>query len=261
MCQRTFSKILMISFIAFFILWLAGFSQALKIGMAVTREDKVTSPTIERPIVDSSDELKDENILLVLGDSIARGAGDTEKEGFASRLIEPMSNGLDLEINLMNLAIDGLRLDAFMEIIMDDNLIPLIEKSHTMVISIGGNDLRDIARGQSSDLDVAFEGFLEAYDLKMNQALSHVKAINPNVQIIFIGLYPLSENPSDNYFLISFNHWVEKLLIGYDDTVFIPTYDLFQKQLEHRISPDGLHPSSLGHEQIAQRIITSLFNK
>lgn len=242
-----------------------GFYNALSIGIAATQpSDSARSMTVEEPS-DISREAKipaSEGVqIAVFGDSLARGTGDPSGEGFAERVAQGLEARMNEPVDLFNVAVEGMRSDALVSQMADELAIQGIVNARIVMVSIGGNDLRAVARMPLVQQEQAFEESLRGYLANLNQILQQLRSVNEEALILFIGLYHLDySNPNDreSAYLLEWNAETQRVLEGDVNAQLIPTYDLFQFKLEQYLSPDGLHPGPAGYEAIAERILGNL---
>ncbi|WP_160718447.1 GDSL-type esterase/lipase family protein [Isachenkonia alkalipeptolytica] len=206
---------------------------------------------------DSSEGLN----FISLGDSLARGTGDDEGLGFSGRVVENLRDSSDEPITYNNFAVDGFQSPQLLELFENPDLMEEIEKADIIFLSIGGNDLRRIQNLAVEEQERAYESLEEMYFETLEETFRLLRGENPEALVIFLGLYNLdySEvNQDETEFLLRWNAAANQWISLEENAVFIPTYDLFQFQLETFLSFDGLHPNDEGYEAIAQRIIDVL---
>jgi len=203
----------------------------------------------------------DDYHVLTLGDSLARGTGDEESLGFAGRTVEKLEQVLGVPISHENYAVDGLQISGMIEQLEKEALQKEIQKADMIMISIGGNDLRDL-RGLTDNerMEVLKEGE-ERYEKDLEEVIQGIREENPEVLVVFLGLYNLDysdKNPDETEILLRWNSITYQRIEMEKGFVWIPTYDLFQFQLEETISQDQLHPNGSGYEKMANRIMEVL---
>lgn len=248
--------IFVIGIIAFVI----GFNNAVSIGVEVTQPVPVspveTDPDAQPEIVPAGAYR-----VAVIGDSLAQGTGDPAGDGFVGRVVREMELQLSLPVELYNFAIEGLRSEELVEQIENPLMIQGMAHARYIIVSIGGNNLRAIRNVPAGQQRQMFEDQLTLYLTHLDSILDKIRNANEEGLIIFLGLYNLDYlgSEQENAMLIEWNYETHQLLETYHQTLFIPTYDLFQLNLDRYLSFDRVHPNSLGHEAIAERIIVNLF--
>lgn len=205
------------------------------------------------PDREDSDSLR----FISLGDSLGRGTGDEEGLGFSGRTVQLLTENLDEEILYSNFAVDGFRSQQLGELLENSEFLQEIRNADGVFLSIGGNDLRTLQNLSSEDQDDAYDMIEDVYLETLEETFTLLRSENPDVLIVFLGLYHLDysdENSNETEFLLRWNATTGRFVSSRENAVWIPTYDLFQFQLEDLLSFDGLHPNSRGYQKIAERI-------
>jgi len=256
--------ILLLFFVGF-VSFVVGFHNALSIGIAVTQSTETAtsvSPASSSERAEEEEIMNAEGIqIMVLGDSLARGTGDPEGEGFAGRVARGLEEKMEETVMLYNFAVEGMRSEELVTQLEDEGILQGIGNARYMLVSIGGNDLRAVARLPLAQQNQAFEESLRAYLDNLNGVIQRLRSVNEEALIMFIGLYHPDESKPDKResdFLLEWNYETQRLLETHAKTQLVPTYDLFQFNLGQYMSLDGLHPSAPGHEAIAERILENL---
>ncbi|MBC7958340.1 MAG: GDSL family lipase, partial [Vallitaleaceae bacterium] len=166
-----------------------GFYKAIRLTTgttngAISSEQNTQSPN-DNPIEKPANSLS----LITLGDSVAKGTGDETNRGFAGNLKDLMNSKTSKDVMVENLGIDGLRSGNLLEEVQTGKLDAVIKTSDFILLSIGGNDLRTL---QNQDEPSKVKDVIEIQnqtisDLK--EIISHIREINKNATIIFVGLY------------------------------------------------------------------------
>lgn len=219
-----------------------GSFAAFKVVGKGSTEDQIVRPqTVQRPA-----ENTDEKMFLVLGDSLARGTGSTDGLSIVER-------ALKADGRVYNLSTEGLRMEGLLPFLNSDQVLMAIKEADDIFISIGGNDLRQVARGDFANRDQHFETALKQYLSQLDALVEQILSNNDKAKITFLGLYPLTSTLEDNQYLVKWNNETQLFLVRDDRLHFLPTYDLFQNQWEAFLSADGLHPNQMGYEAISNR--------
>lgn len=256
MYRKSYWHLLTLVFIIGTVVFIAGFSQALSIGREVTKEivDE------EETEVEKTQEYVGDYRIIALGDSLARGTGDISGQGFAGRMVESGDlNGGD-PVNLYNLSVEGMRSNELVEQIKDKQTVEGFSGADIVIISIGGNDLRDVLNESAAEQAEAFQSALEAYLYNVDFVLESIRSTNERGRVIFLGLFNPGgrDDKTRNMYLLEWNYRTWQLMEMYENTLYVPTYDLFKYNTNEYISVDGLHPNDEGHEAIAKRILGSI---
>ena len=191
---------------------------------------------------------------LILGDSLARGAGDEAGFGISGRLdAELKRRGLRAR-RTYNLGINGARTADLLRQLESTNVQELLRQSNVIVISIGGNDLwggSDWRSAPPRDPEKAMNDVLA----KIETVVERVRAANPKARIFFVGLY----SPMGKLLAPYVARWNARMLerFGRDtDFTLVQTADLFSHR--DRLALDRFHPNGEGYELIARRIADAI---
>ncbi len=196
---------------------------------------------------------------LILGDSLARGAGDERGLGIPGRLDAELARRKIGARRTYNLGVNGSRTPDLLKQLQSENVQQIIREANVIIVSIGGNDLwggnnwRTAAPG---DAETRMTGVLTSIE----QAVERIRGVNPRARIFFIGLYnPFVSTPEGKLLSPLVNRWNARLLehFGSDaNFTLVQTADLFSHR--DRLSLDRFHPGGEGYELIARRIAESL---
>ncbi|KAB2954659.1 SGNH/GDSL hydrolase family protein [Heliorestis acidaminivorans] len=207
---------------------------------------------------------KDTLAVLALGDSLTRGTGDSTGKGYVGHLIDDLRQGSDQNVSIHNLAINGQRSDQLAQQIQQADVQRTIQGADLIVLTIGGNDL--FRRGETLlNFDMnAIDGYREAYIQNLNFILSEIRKHNNEATIFYLGLYNpfinLGDSETTSKVIREWNYESAEALALYDHTVFVPTFDLFQLNVNQYLYSDQFHPNSEGYRIMADRLTSLLTN-
>lgn len=212
-----------------------------------------------RPSADATPKQRALVSPLILGDSLARGAGDERGLGIAGRLDAELARRRIGARRTYNLGVNGSRTPDLLRQLESENVQQIIREANVIMVSIGGNDLwggNDWRNAAPGDAETKMTGVLTSIE----QALERIRAVNPRARIFFIGLYnPFVSTPEGKLLSPLVNRWNARLLehFGSDaNFTLVQTADLFSHR--DRLSLDRFHPGGEGYELIARRIAESL---
>jgi lysophospholipase L1-like esterase len=196
---------------------------------------------------------------IILGDSLARGAGDPSGLGIGGRLDDELRRRKVNARRTYNVAVNGARTPQLLELIDRPNVQQLLAQSNVIIVSIGGNDLwggNDWRNATPPDPDAVMGQVLG----RVQSAIEKIRRANPKARIFFIGLYnPFVTTPAGKQFSTLVNRWNARLLehFGNDpDFTVVSTADIFSHR--DRLALDRFHPGGEGYELIARRIADAL---
>lgn len=188
--------------------------------------------------------------ILILGDSLARGAGDETGRGIAGTLAALTHSPVE------NLGINGARTANVMQQLTTPAARAAVRRAKVIVVSIGGNDLfgDSIARVVSM-LAPRVASYIVA--VRVERVITRIRRENPAARIVLLGLY----NP---YRSTRMGEWLDEQIARWDGRIIdrfascravnvVRIADLVDEP--RALSPvDHYHPSALGYRAIAERV-------
>ncbi|MBW7474122.1 GDSL family lipase [Paenibacillus oenotherae] len=211
-----------------------------------------------------------EILITAIGDSLTKGTGDATGEGYVKQLIPLLKEKFNIPVRLNNnLALNGMRADQLANNLGKEKGIRYsLSQANLIVFTIGGNDLFQIATGQSAS---EATGELNMEKLKkelpvglarLERVIKELNEINPNAQIVYVGMYnpfyDLKGLREGSLEVQKWNQQAYEMIYNYPNMTMVPTFDLFEKSTERYLSSDHFHPNNEGYAQIAARIVQSL---
>ncbi|HYM60654.1 MAG TPA: GDSL-type esterase/lipase family protein [Thermoanaerobaculia bacterium] len=195
---------------------------------------------------------------VLLGDSLARGAGDESGLGIGGRFDRELRRRRIAANPTVNLAINGAKTNDLIQQLQSRNVLTLVAQANVVLVSIGGNDLfgsGNWRNGPPPDPSAVMGSVLG----RIEQIIHTIRNANPRARIFFIGLYnPFVAQRNGRMLSVLVNQWNAQLQsrFGNDpDVVIVQTSDLFTHH--DRLSFDRFHPGDEGYELIARRIADS----
>jgi lysophospholipase L1-like esterase len=196
---------------------------------------------------------------VILGDSLARGAGDETGLGIPGRLDAELKTRHIRARRTYNVAVSGARTRDLLNVLDRPNVQQLLRDSNVIIVSIGGNDLwggNDWRNAAPPNPGAVMDDVLSRVDASIRK----IRAANPRARIFFIGLYnPFVATPMGKQLTPLVNQWNARLLqtFGSDQNfTLVPTSDLFSHR--DRLAIDRFHPGGEGYALIARRIAESI---
>lgn len=196
--------------------------------------------------------------IVVLGDSISRGTGDSGG-GYAKRMLDRL-NDRGRIATLTNLAVNGSQTKDVLTALDEPAVQAEVERATLVVFSVGGNDMSYSLQGRQGAPELAVA--LETATANLSDILDRLNALNPNSELRVLGLYnPLEiargHEAEARRTLFDWNVALERVTLAYPKALFVPLADLFERHPE-RLASDAYHPGPSGHEAIAERVIATL---
>ncbi|MDQ2870095.1 MAG: GDSL-type esterase/lipase family protein [Acidobacteriota bacterium] len=237
------------------ILFAGGFWLALRGALGNPIGAPPPPPQAARPAVRTSSR----RLLLVLGDSLARGTGDEAGKGFSADVLDVMKKKAPAEI--ANLSVNGAESAELKELVASANVRSLAASADLILVSIGGNDLSHaVPRGPDPGIR-AIEDVSTArrrYAENLRAILGDLRRANPSAPIFLLGLYdPFGDaGPGGRLgasVILNWNTLIEETALSFPATLLIPTFDLFEHRPD-RLAADRFHPNRKGYAAIAIRM-------
>ncbi len=237
------------------ILFAAGFWLALRGALGHPIGAPPPPPQASRASVRTSTK----RMLLVLGDSLARGTGDESGKGFGSDVLDAMKKRAPADI--ANLSVNGAESAELRELVASANVRSLAGSADVILISIGGNDLSHaVPRGPDAgargieDISTARRRYAE----NLRAVLTDLRAANRTAPVFLLGLYdPFGDSgPAGRLgasVILGWNTLIEETALSFPATLLVPTFDLFDRRPD-RLAADRFHPNRNGYAAIATRM-------
>ncbi|RHW38052.1 GDSL family lipase [Neobacillus notoginsengisoli] len=238
----------------FLVLWLGGLIWAVGDFYAgKPSEPKVKEPeTMEK--VDKNDDLH----IVAMGDSLTRGTGDAAGRGYVGYLVDQLKERSKADVKLVNLGINGQRSAQLAEQVKQAEVKRQLGAADVVLITIGGNDLFRGGQGLADFDKQKPEEIQKAFLANMNTTLTEIRGANKDATVYFIGLYnPFIEFSEGKEISAIIRHWnfaAAELAAKYPKVVFVPTFDLFELNVNDYLYTDKFHPNTKGYQLIADRV-------
>lgn len=196
---------------------------------------------------------------IILGDSLARGAGDAEGLGIPGRLDQELRRRNIRARRTVNVAVNGARTTDLLRVVDRPNVKTLLAQSNVIILSIGGNDLwggSDWRNAAPPNPDAVMDDVMT----RIESTIRTVRAANPRARIFFVGLYnPFLRSPGGAMLTPLVYKWNARLTERFaNDANFtvVQTADLFSHR--DRLAIDRFHPNGEAYGLIARRIADGL---
>jgi len=184
--------------------------------------------------------------IVVLGDSLAHGAGDESGRGIAGALAAMTHARVE------NLGINGARTANVLQHLARADVRAAVQRAQLIVVSVGGNDLfgSSLERVRSMIAPRIMSSIVAS---RVARVISRIHRENPAAQIVLLGLYDPYHSPFldkqiarwDGRMITRFADWHAVNVVRIADLI----------DTAGALSPiDHYHPSAAGYRAIAARI-------
>ena len=196
---------------------------------------------------------------IILGDSLARGTGDSTGLGIGGRLDDELKRRNVRAKKTVNIAVNGARTADLLRQLQSANVQTILGQSNVIIVSIGGNDLWGGTDWRNAPPPNPAAVMNEVLD-RMVKVVESVRASNPRARIFIVGLYnPFASTPFGRQLTALVNRWNASLMEKFGDDpniTVLQTSDLFVAH--DRLSFDRFHPGDEGYALIARRIADAI---
>ena len=203
-------------------------------------------------------------LYVVLGDSIAFGMGLTNPKKAVYGKIVADTDGFDYE----NYAIPGHTTTDLLNRMQNRKVHAAIEKADIISISIGGNNfiLENLPMilydGIVKNDYARVEALIEDFAVDLAEIVSEIKALNPDVVILLQTLYNPQKGYSEEVYgqgAAMLNQAIKDYVRKCDGSVLLVDVGAALTDKETDFARDGVHPSAVGNEKIAQAVLDTLY--
>ncbi|NYV68199.1 GDSL family lipase [Bacillus obstructivus] len=210
-------------------------------------------------------EVKDNQHLNItaLGDSLTRGTGDPEGKGYIGYMIDELKDKTKQKILLTNSAIKGQTSSQLLNQLGQTEIQRQIKNADLILLTIGGNDLfqgGEALLELNGEMDVQSE---KPYLKNLKQIYTKLRSLNKHATIFHIGLYnpfiEMEESKQTSEYVRQWNFASAELAANYQKIVYVPTFDLFELNVNDYLFSDKFHPNEAGYQLIGERV-ASLIN-
>ncbi|WP_404442078.1 GDSL-type esterase/lipase family protein [Sutcliffiella horikoshii] len=242
------------------LLWLIGLGWTFVDQFSTNEKLEQSEKKTEPPLTSNQDGTL---TIFALGDSLTRGTGDANGKGYTGYLTDQLKEKTNQEINLFNTSIKGETSSGLLNQLQQREIQRQTKQADVIVMTIGGNDLfQQGAALESLDMN-AINSNKELYLNNVKKIYSQLRELNEDAVIYHVGLYnPFSNIPdasTTSSIVRDWNFQSAETAAGFENIVYVPTFDLFQLQVENYLYTDQFHPNTEGYMLIAERV-ASLIN-
>jgi lysophospholipase L1-like esterase len=239
---------------AFFcLLWIIGLGWAVGEYYA-GNPDNIPEKSTEVEKVEKREGLT----IVALGDSLTRGTGDETGKGYVGVLHDELKERSEELIQITNLGVTGQRSDQLKHQVQQTEVQRQIQSADIILVTMGGNDLFRGGQGLIDFKPEEIAGVETKFLENMNFIFKQIRQSNNKAIVYFIGLYnPFIEFDEGKEMSKVVRHWnyqSAELSAAFPKIVFVPTFDLFELNVNDYLYTDKFHPNTKGYRLIAERV-------
>lgn len=221
--------------------------------------DRPSTVSILKP--DEKSETKTFTIVG-LGDSLTRGIGDEDGQGYIGIVKDKLSTTWNRPISLLNLAVSGAKSQDLITLLKKEGTQYTLKKASVVVLTMGGNDLFPGVDNLDKINPTMYTGNIKQFSEDVKTIIELIQTVNPTASIYWLSLYnpfaDIKELNGSQTVTLAWNQTLEQIAQSYPHTYIIPTYDIFQGQLANYLYTDHFHPNKAGYEQMAERLFQKI---
>lgn len=200
--------------------------------------------------------------VVALGDSLTRGAGDANGQGYVGLVRQALEKQNGQSITFTNLAINGQESSDLLTQMSQQQVKTLLAEADLILFTIGGNDLfRQTGGLYSIDKEkvaAAIKGLTTNYE----EVIQQIRSLNKHATIVYTSLYnPFGDTETGLETIkpvLDWNNTASQIAARYPLVIVVPTYDLFLRKEQTYLYTDHFHPNEKGYARIAERIMQAL---
>ncbi|MGP7818957.1 SGNH/GDSL hydrolase family protein [Niallia sp. 01092] len=230
-------------------------------GLGWTVIDYFTGSTNKEPVpAKSTIDNKEKNgvQLLALGDSLTRGTGDDAGKGYIGYLKEQLQAKTKETITLSNYGIKGLTSTQLADQVKQKEIQRQASNANILFLTIGGNDLFQGGQTLNNTNEDSIASFRKTYINNLQTTLTTLRSVNKEAPIYIVGLYnpfsDLDNHDTTSKVVRDWNTETAEICASYSAVIFVPTYDIFQQNVQSILYSDHFHPNTKGYQLMAERV-------
>ncbi|GEB34401.1 MULTISPECIES: GDSL-type esterase/lipase family protein [Brevibacillus] len=200
--------------------------------------------------------------IVALGDSLTRGAGDANGQGYVGLVRQALEKKAGHSITFTNLAINGQESTDLLKQMSEAQVKTLIADADLILFTIGGNDLFRQTGGLYTIEQEKVAAAIDRLTTNYEEIIRQIRALNKKATIVYTSLY----NPFGNTEaavdtvqpVLDWNNSASQIAARYPQVFVVPTYDMFLRKEQSYLYTDHFHPNTEGYSRIAERIMQAL---
>lgn len=200
--------------------------------------------------------------VVALGDSLTRGAGDANGQGYVGLVRQALEKQNGQSITFTNLAINGQESTDLLAQMSQQQVKALLTEADLILFTIGGNDLFRQTGGLYSLEKEKVAAAIDRLTTNYEEIIRQIRSVNKNATIVYTSLYnPFGDTETGLDTIkpvLDWNNTASQIASRYPHVIVVPTYDLFLRKEQTYLYTDHFHPNTEGYARIATRIMQAL---
>ncbi|MED4909300.1 GDSL-type esterase/lipase family protein [Brevibacillus centrosporus] len=247
----------LLSFLSF-LLFATGFVLAMNPQQIAPAKASTPSPAEQTAPLPAQGVQK----VVALGDSLTRGAGDANGQGYAGLVRQALEKKLGKPITFSNLAINGQESTDLVKQMSQSQVKTLLSEADLVLFTIGGNDMFRQTGGLYTIDKEKLAAATKELTANYEEIIRQIRAVNKQATIVYTTLYnPFGDTEASVDTIqpvLDWNYTASEIASKYPHVIVVPTYDLFVNKEQSYLYTDHFHPNTAGYQRIAERVIQAL---
>jgi lysophospholipase L1-like esterase len=235
-------------------LWMAGLGLAMKDQFFYEASPPVKKISLE----DVAEEKEDGFHIVALGDSLTRGTGDDSGKGYVGYVVDELQTKTKQTIYVKNLAIKGQRSAGLAAQLQQVEVQRQIKQADVILMTIGGNDLFQSGEALRNFSLERINQAKAQYLQNLHTIFKTIRSLNPDAVVFYISLYnpfnDLKDAKTTSAVVREWNFKSAEVAANYPNIITVPTFDLFELNVNDYLYSDKFHPNKEGYKLIGQRV-------
>jgi lysophospholipase L1-like esterase len=235
-------------------LWIAGLGLTIKDQFFYEGEAPIKEISLKDVVAKQEDGIH----IIALGDSLTRGTGDESGKGYVGYVVDELQTKTKQSIHVKNLAIKGHRSAGLASQLQQVEVQRQIKQADIILMTIGGNDLFQSGEALSNFSLERINQAKADYLQNLNTIFKTIRSLNPNAVVFYISLYnpfnDLKDAKMTSAVVREWNFDSAEVAANYPNIIAVPTFDLFELNVNDYLYSDKFHPNKEGYKLIGERV-------
>jgi lysophospholipase L1-like esterase len=232
------------------------------VGLWFTIKDQffyeAARPVKEISLEDVAEEQKDGFQIVALGDSLTRGTGDESGKGYVGYVLDELKTKTKQTIYVKNLAIKGQKSAGLVSQLQQVEVQRQIQQADVILMTIGGNDLfqggETLSHFSLKRINQAKAKYLQ----NLHTIFKTIRNLNQDAVVFYVSLYnpfnDLADAKKTSAIVREWNFDSAEVAANYPKIIVVPTFDLFELNVNDYLYSDHFHPNKEGYKLIGERV-------